>query len=181
MPAWHISAAGSNCGLSLCTIPRSPTLASRPSSNSCLIARSRNKAMPGRIQQRMNEKPATLFDPYHKWLGIPAAEQPPHHYRMLGISLFESDQDVIEAAADRQMSHVQRYKTGQHSLLSQQLLNELAAAKVCLLRPEKKAAYDRQLRARLAAQSQSDAPEPIDLEALAHVIPLTNAVPAQPY
>lgn len=30
------------------------------------------------------------FDPYHKWLGIPPEEQPPHYYRLLGIKLFES-------------------------------------------------------------------------------------------
>jgi hypothetical protein len=44
------------------------------------------------------------FDPYHKWLGIPSREQPPNHYRLLGISLFESDPDVIDAAANRQMA-----------------------------------------------------------------------------
>src|SRR5687768_18381170 len=41
-----------------------------------------------------------VFDPYHKWLAIPPEEQPPHHYRLLGIKLFESDPDVIESAAD---------------------------------------------------------------------------------
>ena len=25
------------------------------------------------------------FDPYHKWLGIPPEDQPPHHYRLLGV------------------------------------------------------------------------------------------------
>src|SRR5687767_6450958 len=100
------------------------------------------------------------FDPYHKWLGIPAEDQPPHHYRLLGIGLFEPDLDVIESAADRQMAHVQRYKTGQHSLLSQELLNELAAAKVCLLRPEKKSAYDQQLKASLTPKSGPPAAAP---------------------
>ncbi|HVX60635.1 MAG TPA: hypothetical protein VHC19_08535 [Pirellulales bacterium] len=88
-----------------------------------------------------------VFDPYRRWLGIPQAEQPPHHYRLLGIGLFEDDPDVIEEAADRQMSHVQRHKTGKHSALSQKLLNELAAAKLCLLDKRRKAAYDEELRA----------------------------------
>jgi hypothetical protein len=26
------------------------------------------------------------FDPYHVWLGIPPHEQPPNHYRLLGIA-----------------------------------------------------------------------------------------------
>ena len=34
------------------------------------------------------------FDPYHRWLGIPPREQPPNHYRLLGIDLFEADADV---------------------------------------------------------------------------------------
>ena len=89
------------------------------------------------------------FDPYRRWLGIPQAEQPPHHYRLLGIGPFEDDPDVIEEAADRQMSHVQRHKTGKHSALSQKLLNELASAKLCLLDKQRKAAYDQELRAQL--------------------------------
>ncbi len=91
------------------------------------------------------------FDAYHKWLSIPPHDQPPNHYRLLGLGLFESDPDVVAAAADRQMAHVQTYKTGPHSELSQKLLNEIAAAKICLLRPQKKSAYDEQLRQQLAA------------------------------
>ena len=77
------------------------------------------------------------FDAYHKWLSIPPHEQPPNHYRLLGLGLFESDPDVVAAAADRQMAHVQTYKTGPHSELSQKLLNEISAAKLCLLRPQR--------------------------------------------
>ena len=40
------------------------------------------------------------FDPLHKWLGIPASEQPPNHYRLLGLAAYEEDRDVIDAAAD---------------------------------------------------------------------------------
>ncbi|HWB09719.1 MAG TPA: PA14 domain-containing protein [Pirellulales bacterium] len=92
-----------------------------------------------------------VFDPYRKWLGIPPAEQPPHHYRLLGVGLFEDDADTISIAADRQMAHVRTFQTGPHSALSQKLLNELAAARLALLDPNKKAAYDEQLRAKLAA------------------------------
>ena len=31
------------------------------------------------------------FDPYYRWLGIPPGEQPPDHYRLLGIERFEAD------------------------------------------------------------------------------------------
>ncbi len=90
------------------------------------------------------------FDPYHKWLGIPPKDQPPNHYRLLGLETFESDPDVIDAAAFRQTAHVRTYQLGPHSGLSQKLLNEIATAKVCLLDPQKKAAYDEELRNRLA-------------------------------
>jgi hypothetical protein len=90
------------------------------------------------------------FDAYHVWLGIPPAEQPPNHYRLLGIALYESDPTVIEHAADRQMAHLRTFQTGGHGDLSQRLLNEVAAAKLCLLHPEKKLHYDQALRQRLA-------------------------------
>ncbi len=82
------------------------------------------------------------FDPYHKWLGIPPAEQPPNHYRLLGISLFESDLEVIDAAANRQMGYVQGFANSDHATDSQKLLNELAAARICLLDGERRATYD---------------------------------------
>ncbi|HEX5471097.1 MAG TPA: hypothetical protein VFW73_04390 [Lacipirellulaceae bacterium] len=88
---------------------------------------------------------ADQFDPYHKWLGIPAWEQPPHHYRLLGLTMFESDADVIESAADQRMAHVRTFQCGEHSSDSQKLLNELAAAKLWLLTPERKTPYDTEL------------------------------------
>jgi hypothetical protein len=92
---------------------------------------------------------ADSFDPYHKWLGISPKDQPPNHYRLLAIELFESDPDVIESAADQRMSHVRTFQSGQNSAVSQRLLNELSTAKLCLLHPQKKADYDRQLRQKI--------------------------------
>ena len=97
------------------------------------------------------------FDPYHLWLGIPPAEQPPNHYRLLGIALLEGNADVIATAADRQMAHLRTFQSGKHSALSQRLLNEVAAAKVVLLTPAKKTVYDEQLRERLEPRSVAHA------------------------
>ncbi|HEX5102739.1 MAG TPA: hypothetical protein VFV87_02950 [Pirellulaceae bacterium] len=103
---------------------------------------------------------AEPFDPYRKWLGIPSREQPPHHYRLLGIALFEDDPDVIENAATRQMTHVRTFQTSkQHGPLSQRILTELSAAKLCLLTPESKAEYDAQLRAQFEAAGEHTAAE----------------------
>lgn len=99
----------------------------------------------------MSETTSRAFDPYHVWLGIPPHEQPPNHYRLLGIVPFEDHADVIESAADRQMGHLRNYQSGKHSAFSQKLLNQVATAKVCLLNAAKKAVYDEQLRQTLAA------------------------------
>lgn len=102
---------------------------------------------------------AEPFDPYRKWLGIPPAEQPPDHYRLLGIGRFEDDPDTISNAADRQMAHVRTFQTGPRSAISQKLLNEISAARVCLLNLTKKADYDRDLRA-VVEQPPTASPSP---------------------
>jgi hypothetical protein len=90
------------------------------------------------------------FNPYLQWLGIRETQRPIHHYRLLGLEPFEADANVISMAADRQMAHLRTFQTGRHGELVQQLLNEISAAKICLLKPERKAAYDLQLRKKLA-------------------------------
>lgn len=95
----------------------------------------------------MNTAPP--FDPYHKWLGIAPKDQPPNYYRLLGIDDFESDPDVISNAAEQRMAHVRSYQLGKHIDLSQKILNEIAAARVCLLDPAKKFAYDVGLKEQL--------------------------------
>lgn len=89
------------------------------------------------------------FDPYRKWLGIQPKDQPPNHYRLLALELFEDDPDTISNAADRQMAHLRTFQTGSHSKLSQKLLNECAAARICLLNKDAKADYDADLRAKM--------------------------------
>ena len=91
----------------------------------------------------MSEK----FDAYRIWLGIPSEQQPPNHYQLLGIGEFESNPDVIENAADRQMAHLRTYQAGPNSDDSQRLLNEITQAKLCLLKPDSRAAYETKLRA----------------------------------
>jgi len=98
------------------------------------------------------------FDPYHTWLGIPPEEQPPNLYRLLGVRLFEDNLEVIEHAADQRMAHLRALQTGRHGPLSQQILNEVSTARVCLLNVEKKAAYDDQLRRTLTAPPLPESP-----------------------
>lgn len=95
------------------------------------------------------------FDPYHQWLGIPPDEQPASYYRLLGIRELEDNVDVIVHAADRCMAHVRTFQSGVRSEWSQKLLNELAAARVCLLDPEQKLTYDTALVHRCRALGQA--------------------------
>ena len=108
--------------------------------------RPRIGSMAAAAAEQDGEIMSDAFDPYYSWLGIPPQEQPVDYYRLLGIVLYEDNPEVIENAADRQMAHLHTQQLSKHAALSQRLLNEVAAAKVCLANPKKKAAYDEQLR-----------------------------------
>ena len=87
-----------------------------------------------------------MFDPLHKWLGIPPSEQPPNHYRLLGITLFESDPEVIDAAADRQLAFLHGLANGEHAELAEEISNQVSRARIQLLVEQKKSEYDDSLR-----------------------------------
>ena len=93
----------------------------------------------------------------HKWLGIPPAEQPPHAYRLLGVAPFEDDADVIANAADQRMLFIKSQSAGPNATVGEGLLNQIAAARLCLLNPSKKAVYDKSLRNYLAAPRSNSA------------------------
>lgn len=95
---------------------------------------------------------AETFDPYYTWLGIPPEDQPPDHYRLLGVRRFENNPEVISNALDQRMVHIRSFQGGPRAAASQQILNELSVAGACLTNAEKKGAYDRELR-------QKDAPK----------------------
>lgn len=63
------------------------------------------------------------FDPYHHWLGIPAQEQPPNHYRLLGIAPFEENISVIEHATDQRMGYLRTFQTGRHQSMNEVIVN----------------------------------------------------------
>jgi hypothetical protein len=71
----------------------------------------------------------------------------------LRIALFQSDPQVISAAADAQMAKIRGIRPGDHAAEWQQVLDALAAAKKCLCDQQQKARYDEALRQRLAKKS----------------------------
>jgi hypothetical protein len=70
------------------------------------------------------------FDPYRKWLGIRSADRPLNHHQLLGLELFEDDDETISHAADQRIQYVRALAVSDYAELSQRVLNELAAAKV---------------------------------------------------
>lgn len=125
---------------------------------------------------------ATL-DPYQRWLGIPPAEQPPHHYRLLGVPAFETDLAVIGRAADRQTVRIKSFLAGSDASEAERLLTEIAAARRCLFDAPRRAEYDAKLRIRLTAAEVARAPSLANADAAANQAfsrPLPRATEAPP-
>lgn len=99
-----------------------------------------------------------MFDPYHKWLGIPKDQRPPTHYQLLGIAPGETDAEVIDEAAVRQTTHIRAYQIGEHAAHCTRILNEIAQAKLTLVHPAKRRAYDEQLAKAKASQITAQLP-----------------------
>lgn len=100
------------------------------------------------------------FEPYAEWLGIPPQDQPPDHYRLLGIPRYESDQKVIAAAADQRSAYLRGFESGERAASAQQLLNSVSTARVCLLNASAKSRYDAQLQAKLQSAASQTSPSP---------------------
>jgi hypothetical protein len=86
-----------------------------------------------------------MFDPYHKWLGIPRDQRPPTYYQLLGVMPEENDREVIEEAALRQTAYLRQYQSGPHARDCARLLTEISQARLTLLNPAKRQAYDARL------------------------------------
>lgn len=82
------------------------------------------------------------LDVYKDWLGIPDGPRPPDHYTLLRLVQFEDNSEKVRANYRKLNAHVRKYATGQYSVPSQELLNELAKAMLLLTDPERKREYD---------------------------------------
>lgn len=89
-----------------------------------------------------NDKPPG--DLYTAWLGIAAGPRPPDHYALLGLERFEKDPEKVRAAARERMKQV-RARCLKFPKEGTQLLNEIAAAQVCLLDEKAREGYDQSL------------------------------------
>ena len=85
------------------------------------------------------------LDVYKEWLGIPDGPRPPDQYELLRLVRFEDSTEKVRNNYKKLNAHVRKYATGQYSVISQSLLNELAKAMLCLTDPERKREYDESL------------------------------------
>lgn len=82
------------------------------------------------------------IDVYKEWLGIPDGPRPPDLYTLLRLVQFEDDVEKIRKNYKKLNGHVRKYASGRYSVISQDLLNEMAKGMLCLTDPERKRDYD---------------------------------------
>ncbi len=98
------------------------------------------------------------FNPYHRWLAVPEGIQAPNHYELLGLRAGEASAELVCTAADQRSRCLEPLLAGEQGILARRLLDEIAAARRCLLDRRAKADYDRQLQ---RADGPSAAEQPL--------------------
>jgi hypothetical protein len=109
---------------------------------------------------KLNTPKPSDFDPYYRWLGIPRGQRPPNHYRLLGISPKEEDNDLIKAAVERQTLLVKDQKEPEQEQLATRLLYEIQEAGMVILDPYRRKQYDAFLEQSKPPEKQRSNPEP---------------------
>ncbi|MBN2292835.1 MAG: hypothetical protein JXM70_10440 [Pirellulales bacterium] len=82
------------------------------------------------------------LDVYREWLGIKETARPLDHYQILRLKRFEDDTNKIRDHYQKMNEHVRKFALGEHAVRSQELLNELAKAMLCLTDQQRKREYD---------------------------------------
>lgn len=100
----------------------------------------------------------TEFNPYIDWLEIDPALCPPNYYDLLGIAPFESNRQVIEEAFEQRLALIRTFQTGPRGALTQDIINEVMRARLCLLDTTNKQKYDHGLRTNNLPHVTSDHP-----------------------
>ncbi|NIP69958.1 MAG: hypothetical protein GTO04_12500 [Planctomycetales bacterium] len=88
---------------------------------------------------------AETLDVYRDWLGVKETTRPLDYYQLLRLEAFDDDQDRIRRHYRKLNSHVRKFASGSYARQSQDLLNELARAMLCLTDLQRKGEYDESL------------------------------------
>ena len=110
------------------------------------------------------------IDPYTQFLGLPPGPRPPSFYELLGLEMFCSHHERINQAVRKQFRIIkpfQDHPERRSREAIQDIMNEIATARVVLVDPERKEDYDLALAserkidrdARLAAQVAAPLPD----------------------
>ena len=79
---------------------------------------------------------------YQKYLGISGRQIPPNHYTLLGLQPLESDPETIKKAAQKRADSLREQKTDENLPELKALMNEIAAARLCLLDDARRKEYE---------------------------------------
>src|SRR5512133_2845393 len=93
-------------------------------------------------------------DLYTRLLGVPAGPRPPDHYLLLGLPRFAVDLQQVEKAVTRRMEQLDQWALHPDPAIRravQDLMTQVAQARVCLVDPHTKATYDVELARRADA------------------------------
>ncbi len=82
------------------------------------------------------------LDVYRDWLGIAETSRPLNHYQLLRLETFHGDSTRIRRHYRKMNAHVRKFASGDYTKQSQELLNELARAMLCLTDATRKREYD---------------------------------------
>lgn len=85
---------------------------------------------------------AQTLDVYRDWLKIAEPKRPLNHYQLLRLKQFEDDTNKVREHYRAMNAHVRKYAAGEYAKQSQDLLNELAKAMLCLTDKQRKGEYD---------------------------------------
>jgi hypothetical protein len=82
------------------------------------------------------------LDVYRDWLKIADTDRPLNHYQLLRLKKFEDDTAKVREHYRAMNAHVRKFAAGEYAKQSQELLNELARAMLCLTDQQRKSDYD---------------------------------------
>ena len=102
------------------------------------------------------------FDPYNRWLDLPAGPRPPNHYQLLGLSPDVADEQAVMEASRLQMARIKPYEDHpdpQTRAVVHEIMNRIGWARAVLRDPAKRAQYDERLARAGRPDESSSAPE----------------------
>jgi len=94
------------------------------------------------------------LDVYREWLGIKETARPLNYYQILRLNAFEDRAELVRTHYRKMNAHVRKFAAGEYAQRSQELLDELAKAMLCLTDVRRKREYDASLGRKIEAEGR---------------------------